>query len=239
MNNHIGLDEAVNFIEKDLREDWHHDSGKAVHVWRPKEEQARTTRSTDGGSSPKLCLMADDGNFIVAVFACRKDPISNTVNARKPAKILRINGHMIRRTTLDAGIHRLVVQLVLADGPELHLALSKELPQSKDGPGQYRSVLLPHAAKSRDQFSQSYHDRRAAIGPLPSIAFLEPIAEAELAEYVGEALDTLLSPFQACVHDDVVAFLRDGKWEETSPWPSTRQALKVLIESQIAPESAV
>lgn len=240
------FDVALKIVEDDLRDNWQigtdmpseQKQSREVDVW-----QHVPKRSSDNMASKigrvQLRLMADDGNFLVAVFTCSRDGRANDEATWDEAvRDLQVEGNRIRRTTLDAGLHRLVVQMILPDGEDFHLALSSRLSASKEGAGQFRSVLLPAASQTESDFRQAYTRRRAAIGPLPSREFLHPIDEADLAELVGDVLDKISGPFQECVREDLATFLRKGVWEGGSNWPCTRKRLEDYVHEQSSQEGS-
>jgi hypothetical protein len=176
----IGLEKALDLIQENLSMPLATEG--QVDVWRCRYEYKMGV-GVPGGDDVKVerWLMADDKNFLVAVFVCSSARDAITEHGPKEAvRKLRIEGNKIRRTTLDAGLHRLVVLMILSDKRELHEAISKEVPQANEGLGQFRVVLLPHADQSEAAFQDAYRMRRAAIGPLPADEFLRPIEDTEL-----------------------------------------------------------
>jgi hypothetical protein len=240
------FDVALKMVEDDLRDDWQigtdmpsgQKQGREVDVWRHIAKH-----SSDNGaskSSVQLRLMADDGNFLVALFVCSIGGRANDeLTWDEAVRDLQVEGYRMRRTTLDAGIHRLVVQMILPDDDEFHLALSSRLAASKEGAGQFRTVLLPPASHVDSDFRQAYARRRAAIGPLPCNQFLHPIDETDLAELVGDVLDKVAGPFQESVGEDLATFLRKGDWEAGSNWPCTREKLDAYAQEPSSPEGVV
>lgn len=226
--NRINLEEAIGLIRHDLASNWHLDDPSSVDIWEFRAERPPPGTGKSRGSAT-LRLMADDGNFVVALLVCdRRENESDEVFVRETARSIRIQGSQIRRATLDAGIHRLVALMILSADQVTRDHLMREIPKITEGMGQFRVIMLPavNAFESADDFAVALRLRRAAIGPLPSDRFLHETDEAELVRLVGSMLEQVPLRFREPVRKDIEMFLQTGAWSEDGPWLNTSESLE-------------
>jgi hypothetical protein len=181
------------------------------------------------GNAADVELMADDGNFLVAVIPCNsrdreeeREPWSQFVGR------LRARGNVLRQDTLNCDIHRLVVLMVLPENNTIRDEMVEAI--SSDTRAEFRTLLLPSRELDEDAFVEEIRRVRLALGPLPAEKFLGKVEEERLAESVDadllpEGRGPMADDLAQGVLEDIRLLLRGDTWGPEENWPSTRAAI--------------
>lgn len=230
---------ALDVIEDDLRHRWHPGATDAVDVWRPDGSPGNcfTDESLGRRRLKPPALMADDGNFLIAVV-----PVLAERQAQSDGKFARdidLLGNMLRRAALNLGLHRLVVLLVLPENESVLLAVPSAFTKEKPGAGRFRVVVLPHAEVAEAEFEEGLRLRRAVVGPLPAEPFLEDIDEVQLAQYLPEVIGDMDPPkeMREAIQADLEALLRGQTDVEQNRWLHTTDRLNNLVNTVTTEEN--
>ena len=133
------------------------------------------------GVAAKVRLMADNGNFLVAVIPCTgsgagDEPWSEFVSG------VAARGNVLRQDALNCGLHRLVVLMILPENEAVRGKLSAALASSSRA--EFRTLILPSIDLNNTVFVAELRKSLATIGPLSIDKFLVELDESTFAAHV-------------------------------------------------------
>ncbi|WNG56066.1 hypothetical protein F0U59_15835 [Archangium gephyra] len=227
----VQFDVAVQVVDRELRKKL-----PLIDSWRPAE--AGPGSFFNSPNRPLLrspLLLGDDGNLLLAVVAASRKDGGKDIDSwgRFANDGIRVLGSLLHRAATDYGMHRLLIVLLLPEDNEVADGLSSALASSHYTVGQFRVVVLPHCAQPDAVFQSQVEERMRLFSPFPSLPFLEPAADLDLADYVEQALDGGVyesSPFREEVEQDIKLFLSNGEWESGREWPNVMQVLSARMQ---------
>ena len=205
------------------------DALRGSDVWYVEEATEGGDAWFGEGVAARVSLMADDGNFLVAVIPCSSDdrgpgdePWSEFVSS------VSARGYVLRQDALNCGLHRLIVLMILPDDRTVHDGVSEAI--ASRARADFRTLILPSIDLSDGYFTSELRKARAAIGPLPTDKFLAELEESTLAEYLDESMlsdgrSRLAHDYAKGLLDDIQSMLRGDDSRDGEDWPAVRAVI--------------